>query len=179
MKRKAKRARRKSARHVASYRKGIVSTPLRRALEQCLEPRLNGSRGWSVPTIGKVVGRLANGRVTRSLVRHWCNGTRRAPAWFIAVLDSELARQIEQRQVIRAQLAEYKPLDRAERSRKLAAKARAEMAAGIGAIGQRLARKRKEAAERDARLRAIYPPQGENNAPAGAGVANAAEKTTQ
>jgi hypothetical protein len=72
----------------------------------------------------------------------------------VQVLDSELARQIEQRQAIREQLAAYQPQDRAERSRKQAALARIQMLAGIGAIGQRRKARQEalERAEEDARM---------------------------
>ena len=82
------------------------------------------------------------------------NGRRRAPTWFVAVLRGELEKQIRHRQDILAQLAEYKPQDREERSRKQAALARAQMLAGIGAIGKRR-KARQEALERaqeDARM---------------------------
>src|SRR5262245_34795140 len=138
MQRQRKRRRRKSQRHIDIYRRGIISTSLRRALECCLEPRINGGRRWSVPTIAETTARLTGRRVKQFSLRYWINGGHRAPAWFVAVLDGELRRQIEYRQEIRRQLAEYKPQDRAERSRKMAAKARAEMLAGIGAIGQRI-----------------------------------------
>jgi hypothetical protein len=81
-------------------------------------------------------------------LRYWINGGHRAPAWFVAVLDSELWRQIEHRQQIRRQLAEYKPQDRVAWRAKMAAKARAEMFAGVGAIGKR--RKAREEALRRA-----------------------------
>jgi len=45
-------------------------------------------------------------------MRTWLNGRRRAPAWFVAILDGELARQIEHRQAIRAELANIKTGDR-------------------------------------------------------------------
>jgi len=92
---------------------------------------------------GTVV-RVAGGRATEILVRHWLNGTRRAPAWFVAVVVSELEKQIAQRQDILAQLPAYKPQDRGERSRKQAVLAREQMLAGIGAIGKR--RKERQAA---------------------------------
>jgi hypothetical protein len=112
MKRKRKPRKRKSQRHILAYRKGIVSTPLRQALEQCLRVRLNGSRHWSVESIGEATARLSNGRAKRFLIRYWCNGSRRAPAWFVAVLDGELAQQIEHRRAIREQLARYETGDR-------------------------------------------------------------------
>jgi len=61
----------------------------------------------------------------------------------VAVLRFELEAQIQHRQEILARLTEYRPQDREERSRRQAALARAQMLAGIGAIGQR--RKRREA----------------------------------
>jgi hypothetical protein len=67
----------------------------------------------------------------------------------------ELERQIRHRQDILAQLAEYKPQDRALASANRAARARQQMMAGIGAIGQRMARQRREAEEREKELRAI------------------------
>jgi hypothetical protein len=81
-------------------------------------------------------------------LRYWINGGHRAPAWFVAVLRGELERQIRRRQEIIAELAEYKPQDRARASANRAARARQQMMAGIGAIGQRMARQRREAEER-------------------------------
>jgi hypothetical protein len=176
---KTNKRKQRSARHLAAYRRGIVLGPLRSAFEAMLAPRINAAWRRETPSIAETYKRLGNGRATQSLIRHWCNGTRRAPAWFVEVLRSELLQRRAKLDAVLADLDGYKPLDRAERSRKLAAKARAEMAAGKGAIGQQLARKRQEALEREQRLRAIYPPPGENNAPAGVGVANAAEKSTQ
>jgi len=92
------------------------------------------------------MGRLTGGRVKD--FRVWLNGRRRAPAWFVAVLRAEIEAQIRHRQEILAKLAEYKPQDRAAWKRILAAKARAEMMAGIGAIGKR--RKAREEALRRA-----------------------------
>jgi len=66
-------------------------------------------------------------------MRHWANGTRRAPAWFIAVLDGELARQISERQAIREQLARYETGDR-RRSPEARARGRAEMMRRRGRI---------------------------------------------
>jgi hypothetical protein len=109
-----------------------------------------------VPTIAETTAKLTGGRVKQFSLRYWINGGHRAPAWFVAVLDGELRRQIEHRQEIRRQLAEYKPQDRAAWRAKMAAKARAEMLAGIGAIGQRIARQRRESEEREQELRAIW-----------------------
>jgi hypothetical protein len=72
------------------------------------------------------------------------------------VLVSELEQQIRHRQEILAKLAEYQPQDRAERSRRQAALARGQMLAGIGAIGQRMVRKRQEAEQREKELRAVW-----------------------
>jgi|SRR5215469_8527517 len=113
MARKRKRARRRSARHVAAYHIGIVQTPLRRGFE-CLmvgERRSKG-RHWECPTIAELGARLVDGRAAIDFVRTWLNGRRRAPAWFVAVLDGELAKQIEHRQAIREQLARYETGDR-------------------------------------------------------------------
>jgi len=156
MQRQRKRRRRKSQRHIDIYRRGIISTSLRRALECCLEPRISGGRRWSVPTIADTTARLTGGRVKQFSLRYWINGGHRAPAWFVAVLRGELERQIRHRQEILAQLAEYKPQDRAAWRAKMASKARAEMMAGIGAIGQRMARQRREAEEREKESRAIW-----------------------
>jgi hypothetical protein len=102
-------------------------------------------------------------------LRYWINGGHRAPAWFVAVLRGELERQIRHRQEILAQLAEYRPQDRAAWRAKMAAKARAEMLAGVGAIGKR--RKAREEALRRANASATSPPgdnrPSENNDPIG------------
>ena len=84
----------------------------------------------------------------------------------MAVLRGELERQIRHRQEILAQLADYKPQDRAAWRAKMAAKARAEMLAGVGAIGKR--RKAWEEALRRAEADARAGPlgQAENNASA-------------
>jgi len=152
MQRQRKRRRRKSQRHIDIYRRGIISTSLR-ALECCLEPRINGGRRWSVPTIAETTARLTGGRVKQFSLRYWINGGHRAPAWFVAVLRGELERQIRHRQEILAQLAEYKPQDRAAWRAKMAAKARAEMLAEVGAIGKRRKARQEtlECAEEDAR----------------------------
>ena len=165
MQRQRKRRRRKSQRHIDIYRRGIISTSLRRALECCLEPRINSGRRWSVPTIAETTARLTGGRVKQFSLRYWINGGHRAPAWFVAVLRGELERQIRHRQEILAQLAEYRPQDRAAWRAKMAAKARAEMLAGVGAIGKR--RKAREEAMRraEADARAALG-QAENNASA-------------
>ena len=113
MQRQRKRRRRKSQRHIDIYRRGIISTSLRRALECCLEPRISGGRRWSVPTIADTTARLTGGRVKQFSLRYWINGGHRAPAWFVAVLRGELERQIRHRQEILARLAEYRPQDRA------------------------------------------------------------------
>jgi hypothetical protein len=60
--------------------------------------------------MSEVIGRLSNGRAKQ--VRNWTTGRRRAPAWFVAVLDAELAKQIEHRQAIREQLKLYETGDR-------------------------------------------------------------------
>jgi hypothetical protein len=74
----------------------------------------------------------------------------------VTVLRSEIEAQIRHRQEILAKLAEYQPQDRAERSRKQAALARGQMMAGVGAIGKRMSRQRREAEEREKELRAIW-----------------------
>ena len=94
-------------------------------------------REWRVSTTAETATRLVAGRATVDFVRAWLNGRRRAPAWFVAVLRSEIEAQIRHRLEILAKLAEYQPQDRAERSRKQAALARGQMMAGIGAIGKR------------------------------------------
>jgi hypothetical protein len=116
--------------------------------------------------MAELVGRLGAGRAKQFLIRDWTNGRRRAPAWFVAVLRSEIDAQIRHRQTILAKLAEYQPQDRAERSRKQAALAREQMLAGIGAIGQRRKARQEalEHAEEDARMALA---QGRQNAPAG------------
>ena len=143
-----------------------------------MTPRLNGSLHWECPTISESAARLTGGRVKQFTMRYWINGGRSAPAWFVAVLRDQLLRRRAKLDEVLADLDRYQPLDRAQRSREQSARARRIMAEGKGAIGQRIARKRKEALEREQRLRAIYPPQGENNEPASAGLANMAEKST-
>ena len=156
MKRKRKPPRVKSLRHLAARRRGIVSTPLRLAFDALQEPIFNEHWHWVVPTIPRIVAKLTGGRASRFLVRHWCNGTRRAPAWFVAVLVGELEKQIRHRQDILRQLAEYQPQDRERRSREQARLAREIIARGHGAIGKRIAAKRAAEAARDAELRALW-----------------------
>ena len=110
---KRKRRKRKSTRHIAAYHVGIVQTPLRRGFE-CLMvgERTSKGRHWECPTIASLGAKLVNGRATIDFMRTWLNGRRRAPAWFVAILDGELARQIEHRQAIRAELANIKTGDR-------------------------------------------------------------------
>lgn len=137
MKRKRKRRRPRSAAHLARYHRGIVQTPLRLAFQALAEPRLNGGRHWVMPWASEVMARLSNGRASESLVRHWLNGTRRAPAWFIAVLDSELQRRADHILSVRQLLARYEPRD-PERDKAIkAARAREQIRQGIGAIGAR------------------------------------------
>jgi len=60
--------------------------------------------------MSEVIGRLSNGRAKQ--IRNWTTGRRRAPAWFIAVLVSELRKQIEHRQGLLEQLGRYETGDR-------------------------------------------------------------------
>ena len=129
------RGRRKSQRHIIAHRKGIVPTALRAAFELMLVLRRGRLREWRVSTTVETATRLVAGRATVDLVRAWMNGRRRAPVWFVTVLRSELEKQIRHRQEILAKLAEYKPQDRDERSRKQAVLAREQMLAGIGQSG--------------------------------------------
>jgi hypothetical protein len=160
MQRQRKARKRKSARHIAAYHKGITSTVIRLAIEALQQPRLIGGRRWGCTTIAETVARLSNGRAKQFSIRDWSNGRQRAPSWFVVVLKGELEKQIRHRQEILAKLAEYQPQDRGERSRKQAVLAREQMLAGIGAIGKRR-RAREEAlrrAEADARA-ALGQPQ--------------------
>lgn len=108
---KKKRKRRRRGVHHTPPRNRVVSSPLRQALEATVIPRLNGDRRTWCPTVAQVTARLTAGRASRSATRHWLNGTRRAPAWFVAVLDGELARHIDREQSIRAALAAYEVRD--------------------------------------------------------------------
>ena len=119
-KKKSRRA--KSARHVAIRVNGIVLTPVRCAVEALIGPRLNGGWRWECPTISEVMDRLAGGRATRFMVRHWLNGRRRAPAWFIGVVIGELERQVAHRLAL---IAELKRLPTGDRRRSPEASARA------------------------------------------------------
>jgi hypothetical protein len=112
MMRQRKRRKKTQNGHVAAYHRGVASTVIRSAIEELIRPRVKGGRRWECPTIREVVGGLGNGRAKQFVIRDWTNGRRRAPAWFIAVLDGELARQIEHRQAIREQLARYETGDR-------------------------------------------------------------------
>jgi hypothetical protein len=107
---KRKRRKSKSQRHITARAKGIVTTPLRLAIEAMVVPRLDRLWRWECPSMTEVIGRLASGRAVK--VRNWATGQRRAPTWFVAVLDGELARQIEHRQAIREELARYETGDR-------------------------------------------------------------------
>jgi len=147
MQRQRKARKRKSARHIAAYHKGITSTVIRLAIEALQQPRLIGGRRWGCTSIAETVARLSNGRAKQFSIRDWSNGRQRAPSWFVAVLKGELEQQIKHRQELLAQLAQYKPQDRGERSRKQAVLARQQMMAGIGAIGKRW-KARQEALER-------------------------------
>ena len=122
-KKKSRRA--KSARHVAIRVNGIVLTPVRCAVEALIGPRLNGGWRWECPTISEVMDRLAGGRATRFMVRHWLNGRRRAPAWFIGVLIGELERQVAHRLAL---IGELKRLPTGDRRRSPEARARARAA---------------------------------------------------
>jgi|SRR5215469_1089102 len=119
---KRKRQRARSARHIASRLKGIVTTPLRLAFDLVVVPRRDLLWRWECPPLSETVGRLAGGRATH--IRKWATGKRRAPAWFVAVLVSELRAQIEHRQAILEQLARYETGDR-RRSPEARARARA------------------------------------------------------
>ena len=147
MQRQRKTLKRKSARHIAAYHKGITSTVIRLAIEALQQPRLIGGRRWGCTTIAETVARLSNGRAKQFSIRDWSNGRQPAPAWFVAVLRAELEQQIRRRQEILEKLKEYRPQDRSERSRKQAALARGQMMTGIGAIGKRQ-KARQEALER-------------------------------
>jgi hypothetical protein len=115
---------RKSDRHIIAHRKGIVPTALRAAFELMLVLRRGRLREWRVSTTAETATRLVAGRATVDLVRAWMNGRRRAPAWFVAVLVSELQRQIDHRQRILADLARYETGDR-RKSPEARARARA------------------------------------------------------
>jgi hypothetical protein len=175
---KTNKRKRKLRRHIVSRRRDIVPTPVRAAIECCIEVRREASRHWSVGSVSRTVVRLSNGRAPIDIVRAWANGRRRAPAWFIAVLREQVLQRRAKLDAVLADLDRYQPLDRARRSREQSIRARRIIAEGKGAIGQRIRRKALEALEREQRLRAIYPPQGENNEPVNAGLANTAEKTT-
>lgn len=109
---KRKRRRRRSASHIARRLRGVVQTPLRLAFDATREPRLRSDWSIEVPSTSEQGARLVHGYASADIVRAWLNGRRRAPAWFVAVLDSELARQISKRQAIREQLARYETGDR-------------------------------------------------------------------
>ena len=175
---KRKRARRQSLRHSIIRKRGIVSTPLRRALDMVVTPRLNGMLHWEAPTIAETLGKLTGGRVRQERARGWINETRRAPAWFVAVLVAELDRRIATLASIRAELVAYKPADRAERSRRQAILAREIMARGHGAIGKRMMAARLEARRREERERAAWTALGADNAPVKPAGAEAGQKTT-
>src|SRR6516165_1988989 len=102
---KRKPRERRSSRHIAARLRGIAMTPLALAIDALVEPRRDVLWRWRCPAMSEVIGRLSNGRAKQ--VRNWTTGRRRAPAWFVAVLDAELAKQIEHRQAIREQLKLY------------------------------------------------------------------------
>lgn len=101
-----------------------------------VRPRIDAVLGYHCPSAGEVSARLTSGRAAQSTVRSWCNGTRRAPRWFLQVLDYELAEQVRERQELRELLAQLETGDR-RRGALARARARAQIMAGIGAIGAR------------------------------------------
>jgi len=120
---KRKRRKRRHDGHIVRRRRGVVFTALRLGFEATVEPRLNGSKHRVIPATSEAIARLASGRACQSLVGHWLNGRRRAPAWFVAVLVGELEKQIEHRRAILEQLSRYETGDR-RRSPEARARAR-------------------------------------------------------
>jgi hypothetical protein len=123
MKRKGKRRKRRSSRHATARANGIVLSPLRLAFEATLVTRLD--RGWHriLPTTLEAIDRLTNGRACKSLVGHWLTGRRRAPAWFVAVLASELQARRDHIDCVLADLATVQTGDK-RRSPEARARAR-------------------------------------------------------
>lgn len=118
---KRKPRRRRHSGQTPSGRNVIVSTPLRRAFEALQQPRLNGGYRWECPSVSESVARLTGGRAKRFVVRAWCNGQRRAPTWFVAVLALELRAR---RDHIDRVLADLETVETGDRRRGPAASAR-------------------------------------------------------
>jgi len=108
---KRKRRARKSPSHIARRLRGIVQTPLRLAFDCLPGYRLNGAWHREAASMSEVAGRLANGRASIDIVRAWLNGRRRAPAWFVAVLQAELADRLLQIERCQQALRDYQPVN--------------------------------------------------------------------
>ena len=148
---KRKPRERRSSRHIAARLRGIAMTPLASAIDALVEPRRDVLWRWRCPPMSEVIGRLSNGRAKQ--IRNWTTGRRRAPAWFVAVLVSELRKQIEHRQGLLEQLGRYETGDR-RKSPEARARARLLRMRQLGRLA-------------------------ENNQSASLGVANTGEKTGQ
>jgi hypothetical protein len=123
MKRKRKPRARISSRHLLARQRGIVTTPIRLALDALVVPRRNARSWWfECPSMSEVIGRLSNGRAVQ--IRYWATGRRSAPAWFVAVLASELRARRDHIDRVLADLATVQTGDK-RRSPEASARARA------------------------------------------------------
>ena len=98
---------------------GIADTLLRRAVDCLREPSRWDCRRWGLPTTQGIADRF---KVGRAIMLDWLSGRRRAPAWFIAVVISELERQAAHRLAL---IAELKLMPTGDRRRSPEARARA------------------------------------------------------
>jgi hypothetical protein len=81
--------------HPASFAQDIAPNPVRRALDVLFPwssaTNLRGRDRYPGVYAGGVA--LLGGKAKADSLKDWCSGRRKAPRWFIAVLDAELAEQ--------------------------------------------------------------------------------------
>jgi hypothetical protein len=95
--------------HPASFPQNIAPNPIRVALNVLfpwsVASNLRGRKRYPGVYAGTVA--LLRGKAKPYTLKDWCSGRRKAPRWFVAVLDAELADQEKSIREARSALAAY------------------------------------------------------------------------
>ena len=95
--------------HPASFPKNIAPNPIRVALNVLFPWSVAGNLRDRKRYPGVYAGTVAllRGKAKPDTLKDWCSERRKAPRWFIAVLDAELAEQERSIREARSALAAY------------------------------------------------------------------------
>jgi hypothetical protein len=95
--------------HPTPFKQNIAPNPIRLALNilfpWSVAGNLRGRKRYPGICAGGVA--LLVGKAKAHTLKDWCNGRRKAPRWFIAVLDADLAEQEKSIREARSALAAY------------------------------------------------------------------------